>query len=678
MPDDTLCNASEQNLRDGAVSVRAHHDQINPMLAGVLDDLDPGLTDPGHPLDRQVRLVWRGERRHPFLGFPLKTFFEGRQGVVPERGSAGTQVRVFHDVDQMDDAAEALGEGASVVDGAFGSFAEVRGDQDGVEVSSHSTIMSSPAVGVARSWCRVFRMGFPRPGSERECARFSELQGRLTPQYKRLFADTLAPRTVVVVPSLSLDVDIVAKITGAAHYEERLLCLLMLLRMPHTQVVYVTSVRIDTAVIDYYLHLLAGVPHGHSRKRLALVSCSDPSPTPLSAKILADPSVLRRIRGAIDDPALAHLVCFTVGSLERTLSVRLGVPVYGCDPRLSALGSKSGSRRVFRDAGIPLPHGAEDLRDAHDIAEGLAELKRHRPRLRRAVVKLNDGFSGEGNAVFRFRAGDTGPGLARRIARRLAGGLVYEAANESWDRYQEKFGAMGGIVEEFLAGDEVRSPSVQCRIDPRRHIEEVSTHEQVLGGPSGQVFVGCEFPARDVYRTRLQADARRVAQVLRRKGVLGRFAVDFVAVRSGTTWRQYAIEINLRKGGTTHPFLMLDFLTDGDYDPGKGVYQIQTGQTRTYVATDNLKDERYLGLTPDDLVEIAVEQQLHFHAPRQQGVVFHLLGALQQYGKLGMVCIGPDLSVARRLYRRTVSILNREGGFRSRRARVRRARRARL
>ena len=55
---------------------------------------------------------------------------------------------------------------------------------------------------------------------------------------------------------------------------------------------------------------------------------------------------------------------------------------------------------------------------------------------------------------------------------------------------------------------------------------------------------------------------------LAREGVIGRFALDFVVVKDQTgAWTSYAIEINLRKGGTTHPFLTLQFLTDGRYDP---------------------------------------------------------------------------------------------------------------
>jgi hypothetical protein len=49
---------------------------------------------------------------------------------------------------------------------------------------------------------------------------------------------------------------------------------------------------------------------------------------------------------------------------------------------------------------------------------------------------------------------------------------------------------------------------------------------------------------------------------------IGRFAVDLVVVRDDRdVWSPYAIELDLRKGGTTHPFLTMQFLTGGTYDP---------------------------------------------------------------------------------------------------------------
>ena len=75
------------------------------------------------------------------------------------------------------------------------------------------------------------------PGSAEERRRFAQIQERLVPLFRRVFPDPHASQTVVVVPSLSLDPEELAKISGAHHYEERLLCMLMLLRLPHTNLV---------------------------------------------------------------------------------------------------------------------------------------------------------------------------------------------------------------------------------------------------------------------------------------------------------------------------------------------------------------------------------------------------------------------------------------------------------
>jgi len=497
------------------------------------------------------------------------------------------------------------------------------------------------------------------PATAAELARFHALQIRFADTFARIFPDPNAPRTVLIVPSLSFDAEVLEKITGVHHYEERMLCLLLLLRLPRTHVIYATSTPISETIIDYYLHLLPGVPGAHARRRLTLVSCDDASASALTRKILERPRVLERIRAAIAAPAAAHMTCLMVTELERRLSLELDIPIYGCDPTLLPWGSKSGSRKVFRAADVALPFGFEDLHGAEDVARALAEVKRARPELNQAVVKLNEGFSGEGNATFEFRGAPAGAGLLEWVRARLPQ-LEFAARGMSWALYESKLRAMGAIVEEYIDGEVKRSPSAQFRINPLGDCAAVSTHEQVLGGVSGQVFLGCRFPADSSYRLEIQARGAKVARVLADKGVLGRFGVDFVSVLEAGAWRHYAIEVNLRKGGTTHPFLMLQFLTDGRYVSETGEFLTPAGSPRWYYASDNLESERYRGLTPSDLVDIAVVNGLHFHAATGEGVAFHLIGALSEFGKLGVVCIGQSAQRAEDFYRRTVAVLDRE------------------
>jgi hypothetical protein len=501
-----------------------------------------------------------------------------------------------------------------------------------------------------------------------EAERFAQLQARLTPLFRDVFTDPRAPRTVVVVPGMSLDQEILARIDGLAHYEERQLTMLMLLRLPNTRIVFVTSTPIDPVIVDYYLSLLPGIPHHQARRRLIMLSAYDASNVTLTRKILERPRLIARIRAAIDDPARAHLSCFNATVDERELALALDTPLYACDPALGWLGSKSGSREIFKAAGVDLPAGAENLTDELDLVSALARLRTDFPELERAAVKLNYGASGEGNAVFAFAgAPDTArsglPALEGWIRRELPTRLKFEAPGESYEHYLAKFREMQGIVEAWIVGLEQRSPSAQLRITPTGSLESISTHDQVLGGATGQKFLGSTFPADERYRLTIQAAGRRVGEALQKRGALGRFGVDFVTVRAPSgVWRSIAIEINLRKGGTTHTFQTLQYLTNGRYDAATGEFHVPDGSTRCYYATDNLQAPQYRRLIPEDLIDVAVERDLHFDQGSLQGVTFNLIGALAEFGKLGVVSIAPSAQAARDQYAAAVRVLDEAAG----------------
>jgi len=503
----------------------------------------------------------------------------------------------------------------------------------------------------------------PVPGSPEELRAFAELQRGLEPMFSRVFSNPEAPRTVVVIPSMSLDHEELAKLRGASRYEERFLCLLMLLQLPATRIVYVTSEPVAPPIVNYYLGLVRGVEPRDARDRLTMLTCDDPSAAPLTEKILPRHRLVATIRDLIDDPGSSHLTCFTATALERTLAVRLGIPLYGCNPALWQLGTKSGSRDVFHRAGVLAPPGYEHLRGEEDVIRALVDLKLTHPAVRRAVIKLEEGFSGEGNAIFSYDDAPSGRGLTRWMRDVLPRRVRFVAPGERWATYRDELARLGGIVEAFVSATEVRSPSVQCRIDPSGATQIISTHDQVLGGASGQVYLGCTFPADPSCCPGLHAAARRVTDVLASDGVMGRFGVDFVSTRVHNEWRHHAIEINIRKGGTTHPFLTLQLLTDGTYDSATGLFWTKAGRPCFYVASDNLCDRSYTALTPQRVISAAARLGLAFHPGTERGVIFHLMGALQEFGKLGAVCIGRTREDAQDLFTETIAMLGREASL---------------
>ena len=481
-------------------------------------------------------------------------------------------------------------------------------------------------------------------------AMFDALQARLPDVWRGIGRED--PReSVVVVPSMS--VDRVVQSTGGANQalEERLLFLLLLLRQPRLRMVYVTSQPIDPLIVEYYLSLLPGVIPSHARARLSLVSVGDSGPEPLTEKLLARPRILRRIRELIPDRDMSHLIPYNTTASERDLALMLGIPMYGADPRLFPLGTKTGCRRLFARAGVRYPAGFEDLHSSADLEQALVSLRAQRPEATGAMVKLNEGVSGSGNALVDL-VGLPAPGSpeeADAVAARVRD-MKLESTKVEVGAYLAKLGERGGIVEERIAGDELRSPSVQMRETPLGEVEVLSTHDQVLGGPSGQSYLGCSFPADAEYSGLITTDARRIGELLAREGVLGRFAIDFVTVRHGDSWQAHAIEVNLRKGGTTHPFLTLQFLTDGRFDAGPGRFVTPSGEERHLVATDHFEDPSLRGLRVEDLFDLLARSGLHFDQARETGIVFHMMSALTTFGRVGMTAISDSPQAAQDLY----------------------------
>ncbi len=498
---------------------------------------------------------------------------------------------------------------------------------------------------------------------------FRQLQTQLVDRWSSIDTYDRAPHDILVIPSLSLDTRELEKIKGIHHYEERLLYTVIRLRNPRTRLIYVTSQPLHPTVADYYLQLLPGVPFSHARDRLLLVSTYDSSLKPLTEKVLDRPRLIERIRQALR-PGQSYMTCFNSTPLERELALQLGVPLLGLDPALLYWGTKSGSRSIFQECDVPHPDGSDLVHNAEDLAVVAAELWERQPHLRCIVIKLNEGFSGEGNALLDLRAiQSVAPDNANHAQRvgaicRHFQYLRFQAPNETWEHFREGVPKLGAIAEGFVEGEDKRSPSVQGRINPNGEVEILSTHDQILGGPDGQIFLGCRFPADDAYRVQIQEYGRRIGECLAEKGALERYSVDFIAVRNreseGEPWRLEAIEINLRKGGTTHPFMTLKLLTNGRYDEQTGLFHDFEGNPKYYIASDNLHKPSYRGLLPSDLMDIITHHRLHFNSATETGTTFHLMGCLSEFGKVGLTSIGNSPEQAQAIHNQVVRVLDDE------------------
>jgi hypothetical protein len=295
--------------------------------------------------------------------------------------------------------------------------------------------------------------------------------------------------TVVVIPSLSLDLEVPSVKQQA--YEERFLFMLFILSQPHVRMIYATSQAIKPEIIDYYLDILPGSVIGNARKRLFLISPEDGSPNPLTKKLLQRPHLVEQIRSLIHDRDNASIVPFNTTDLERELAVRLGIPMFAADPDFYACGTKSGARQLFTEEDIAHPLGAENLFSESSAVAAIIAMRQRKPAIEQVIVKLNEGVGGMGNALVDLSTLsqqdlEASPDAVTSCFQKMR----FEIEEVSYESYMALWQEHGGVVEEFVGGAEVHSPSVQMRNTPLGEVEILSTHDQLLGGPSGQTFLG--------------------------------------------------------------------------------------------------------------------------------------------------------------------------------------------
>src|SRR5438046_8585771 len=261
-------------------------------------------------------------------------------------------------------------------------------------------------------------------------AKFDQLQKKLITLWNSIERLNQGPQTIVVVPSMSIDA--IGSCPLMQAYEERFLFLLLLLRQPRARLIYVTSQMILPNIIDYYLDLLPGVIPSHARPQLFLIAPLDGSARPLSDKLLDRPRLIERIRSLIMDPNRAHLVPFNTTNREKELALRLGIPMYGADPKFFYLGTKSGCRQIFMEENDPHPLGHENLGSKEELIEAIAQMRTQKPSIKQVLVKLNEGVSGEGNAIVDVKglpsvAGGGDPGKQRALLEERLRAIQFES-----------------------------------------------------------------------------------------------------------------------------------------------------------------------------------------------------------------------------------------------------------
>jgi hypothetical protein len=469
------------------------------------------------------------------------------------------------------------------------------------------------------------------------------LRARLTAALAATRRPSATRRVVVSLPSHSMPQRLLDHhASHLARLEHRaLLDGLRVAHDPGADVVVVTHVPPPAAVLDYYARL--ALPHApeDARRRVHCLVVPDDAARGIAAKLLDRPDLLERLAHLVGD-APAVVEPWNVTADEEAVALALGAPLNGGPAALWPHGFKGASRRLFRRAGVPVPAGVEDVHDAAEVAAAVDVIRRDRPSLDHVVVKLDNSGAAEGNWMMPTR-GDDGRALgahelAELVSARAPGWFLADLS-------------AGGVVEELVAGDVVTSPSVQLEIAPEGDVTVLATHEQVLGGDSGQVFLGSRFPADDAYATVLADHAASVGRVLAGLGAVGWVSVDFVARRHGDAWDLAAVDLNLRKGGTTHSLTALEHLVPGGYDVAANAWTARLdGAARCYRSSDAVVVPGGPGLDAASVVAAVSAAGLELDPARGVGVVLHMFPSLVREGTVGATAVGRSADEAERLF----------------------------
>ncbi|MEV7347232.1 hypothetical protein [Streptomyces sp. NPDC093544] len=343
----------------------------------------------------------------------------------------------------------------------------------------------------------------------------------------------------------------------------------------------------------------------------------------------------------------------------------LGLGLLETDPRLLGWGDKSGSRQLFRAAGVRhLPGSYVADRDVTSLAVRLAALVRdHGPG--QWVVKLDRGFgSGHGNAIVDLRHGSQAG-----IEQELLSSLRPTGAGVRRAQFFQWLHRVGAIVErrvQCAPGATLGAPSALGHLSaaPASGVRTVllGIHDQLVGDAGD--YLGCRYPARADYRAQAAHQAGKAFSALAARGVVGHAGVDFIAgppVDGSGNPVLYATEINLRQTGSTHPNRTVRAVVPLALGAAGELVTLD-GHDVFFSATDSVLIPACRGLPAAHLIAaLRRSPRLSLDTKEGRGVVPHLWPALDRFGKIGVTAIGRSATECDQLTNEFTELLIRLG-----------------
>ncbi|XP_063269061.1 IQ domain-containing protein H isoform X2 [Prinia subflava] len=529
-------------------------------------------------------------------------------------------------------------------------------------------------------------------------------------------------RTIIHIPSLGYSQHVREHIPDLALQQNLQMGRLCDILDANVDVIYICPLALSEELLQYYHKLLglqAAVRSGNPedtadlQDRFTILTPEAINSFPehqlcLATVLRHSPGTLRRLRALLRGRA-----AFVVGGVphpdDLAVADELRVPLLGSEPAVARLcSSKSGSRRVFASAGVPLPPGEGDIHGWEQLLRALGQLVLDHAEVQRWLFKVDDERGGNGTAfcdvtshlqcypwLLRQRQRHGPEVWAESQARELAlvkisqelPGLLaqhVQPVNEkrfpTWEKFLQTFLTQGGVIEAFPSSASVTNLSVDLLIEPTGEVTLVSSGDQLHAeGPLRSW--GSTIPQRSVDPELLQGLCWKIGEACKSRGVLGYFSVDFVAFTHPQTREQqvWATDLDLCYSDQLALTRLLLYMTDGNLDCGscrlqgplgsqesksqqvqhEGTQPPAPGSPRCAVASSQLRHASLPGIPYSLLLHICTARGVGFDLQEKQGTVF-VLYEDQKRHSLGMITIGEDLQGVLLTFARNLFIIHQE------------------
>ncbi|XP_072326535.1 IQ motif-containing protein H isoform X2 [Scyliorhinus torazame] len=529
-------------------------------------------------------------------------------------------------------------------------------------------------------------------------------------------------RTIIHIPSLGYAQSLRSSVPDIDTQQNLQMGRLCDIRDDHISVIYICPLWIGEDVTQYYMKLLGlqeavktGIPEKvvDMGDRLKVMTPETNHHLCLATHLKYSPKTIKRIKNLIEGKA-AYIVGGLLHKDDLAVADMLNVPILGPEPEVAHLYStKSGGKRIFASACVPMPPGEYDIYSLQQMHEVLTQLILENLEIKRWLFKVDVEFGGRGTAYFDVlhlkcykeilkELRQVGPTewLKKKwirepaeleLSNELPGILAEHAqpANKkifpTWEKFLQLFLCQGGVVEAYPPSDSVTNLTVDMLIEPTGEVSMISCGDQ-LHSKSLLECWGSTVPQSSVDPGNLHSVCVKIAEACKSRGVMGFFSIDLVTFIHPHTMEQqvWATDLDLAYSDQLAMTQLMLFISNGklicktntfEVPPKptekkrkrrrkestmKEESQIQLSFMKRYgVLSTQLKHTNLSMVQYSVLFKIFKAHGIGFDIKERLGTVF-ILHEDNKKDRLGMVTIGDDLQGALLTFARNLSVIHQE------------------